>query len=153
MRPKAKILSLENWPTQPYNHEPSDRLSPLTEKILITTKIDHQDIVPLSLEDYARIYETEVHSKISFIPQYKEEIDLRRKRVELLKSLWEKMNKKRNVISHRNSSVLFAKKCTLAKNSIKNKEESPTSSKNKKKSKSPSPLIFKVASKKKKLNV
>ena len=63
------------------------------------------------------------------------------------------MNKKRNEISHRNSSVLFPKKCTLGKNSIKNKEESPTSSKNKKNSKSPSPLIFKVVSKKKKLNV
>ena len=61
------------------------------------------------------------------------------------------MNKKRLKITHRNSSVVLAKKSSLSKTILKNRQKSPISKKSNK-SKSPSPLIFKATSRKKKLN-
>ena len=69
-----------------------------------------------------------------------------------MKSLWEKMNKKRLEESNRNSSTFLNKKFNLSKTLIKHRDVSPLNPKKKKKSKSPSPLIFKATSRKKKLN-
>ena len=100
-----------------------------------------------------RTFEVYLDSKSDFITRYHEEVELRQKRVQLLKALWEKMNKKKNEFSNRSSSSLIQSKGRISKIMVSYHDLSRTLSKRKKKSKSPSsPLIFKANSKKKNIN-